>query len=222
MATPGEAIGRERTVRSYNLHLLPAVPHGLRYPPVHAERQLPSQLIPFNVAMTSRRHEGHVHFFIDDYQFERVWGQPEKYRRVLEVFDGAIAPDFSTYLSMPEPMVCWNVYRSRALAALWQWWGVPTIPVLQWAGPDTVERCIEGVPHGSLIACSATGVPRTTDDVETFLSTLWWCVGELDPAGLVWYGDDVSGMARALAGVQIHRYDNPITNRTRTLKRKAR
>ena len=222
MATPGEAIGRERTARAYNLHLLPAVPHGLRYPGVHAETRLPAGLVPFNVAMTSRRHEGYVHFFIDDYQFERVWGQPEKYRRTLEAFDGAVAPDFSTYLSMPEPMVCWNVYRSRALAALWQWWGVPTIPVLQWAGPDTVERCVEGIPHGSLLACSATGVPRTTDDVETFLSTLWWCVGELDPAGLVWYGDDVPGLSQALVGVQVHRYDNLITNRTRKLKRKAR
>lgn len=222
MATPGEAIGRERTVRSYNLHLLPAVPHGLRYPPVHAEQRLPSKLVPFNVAMTSRRTDGSVHFFIDDYQFERVWGQPEKYRRILEAHEGAIAPDFSTYLSMPDPMVAWNVYRSRALAALWQWWGVPTIPVLQWAGPDSVEWCIEGLPHGSLLACSATGVPRTTDNVETFLSTLWWCVGELDPAGLVWYGDDVSGLSQCLAGVEVHRYDNPVTNRTRQIKRKAR
>ena len=220
MASPGEAIGRERTARAYNLHLLPAVPRGELYPRVHAETRLPSRLVPFNIAMTTRVHEGNVHFFIDDYQFERVWGQPEKYRRVLEAFDGAVAPDFSTYLSMPEPMVCWNVYRSRALAALWQWWGVPTIPVLQWAGPDSVERCIEGLPHGSLLACSATGVPRTTVEVETFLSTLWWCVAELDPAGLVWYGDDVPGLSQSLTGVQVHRYDNPVTGRTRKLKRR--
>lgn len=222
MASANEALGRERTVRSYNLHLLPAVPRGQRYPRVHAERRLPSKLVPFNVAMSSRSTAGHVHFFIDDYQFERVWGQPEKYRRVLEGHEGAVAPDFSTYLSMPDPMVAWNVYRSRALAALWQWWGVPTIPVLQWASPDSVEWCVEGLPHGSLLACSATGVPRTTDDVETFLSTLWWCVGELDPAGLIWYGDAVPGLSQSLAGVQIHMYDNLITNRTRKLKRKAR
>ena len=85
-----------------------------------------------------------------------------------------------------------------------------------------MEWCVEGLPHGSLLACSATGVPRTTDDVETFLSTLWWCVGELDPAGLIWYGDAVPGLSQSLAGVQIHMYDNLITNRTRKLKRKAR
>lgn len=45
-------------------------------PALRRERFVPSRLIGFNYALRTRRRNAGVHFFIDDYQFERVWRQP--------------------------------------------------------------------------------------------------------------------------------------------------
>lgn len=53
--------------------------------------------IPFNFAKTCTdcATKG-VHFFVDDYQFQRVWNQPDKYIPLLQKFGAVCAPDFST------------------------------------------------------------------------------------------------------------------------------
>lgn len=54
--------------------------------------------IPFNFAKTCTdcATKG-VHFFVDDYQFQRVWNQPDKYIPLLRKFGAVCAPDFSMY-----------------------------------------------------------------------------------------------------------------------------
>ena len=43
------------------------------------------EVIPFNYAITERQPQNKgVHFFLDDYQFERVWTCPEKYGEILK------------------------------------------------------------------------------------------------------------------------------------------
>ena len=50
-----------------------------------------------------KKNEGR-HFFIDDYQFERIWSAPDKYTCVLKGFKCVLTPDFLLYLDMPPPM----------------------------------------------------------------------------------------------------------------------
>ena len=42
-----------------------------------------------------------VHFFIDDYQFERLWRFPDRYIPLLQEYDCVLTPDFSIYVDMP-------------------------------------------------------------------------------------------------------------------------
>ena len=77
-------------------------------------------LIPFNRAKTCLRRDVGVHFFIDDYQFERVWKSPQLYVEMLKRYRFVCAPDFSLYLDMPMATKIWNVYRSRLITAYWQ------------------------------------------------------------------------------------------------------
>lgn len=47
------------------------------FPKLRPAQFIPRNLIPFNQAMTERRpDEKWVHFFVDDYQFERIWNTP--------------------------------------------------------------------------------------------------------------------------------------------------
>lgn len=122
---------------SMNLGLLPVDCSGKYDLPTLASRgeksvaHFPDAMIPFNKAKTSRRKDVGVHFFIDDYQFERVWRSPQLYVDMLKKYAFVCAPDFSMYLDMPLAMKIWNVYRSRMVASYWQRNGVRVVPTLQ-------------------------------------------------------------------------------------------
>ena len=114
---------RERTNNAYNLGLIDAnnmTDDFWQMPIIRRDDYVPSELIGFNYAKTSDRKDVGVHFYIDDYQFERVWNAPEKYIGVLAEYDCILSPDFSLYMDMPMPMKIWNVYRSRQIGAFYQ------------------------------------------------------------------------------------------------------
>lgn len=107
------------------------------------------RLVGFNFAKSmheaDKRGAG-CHFFIDDYQFERVWTYPEGYDELLRRFECVVTPDFSLHMDMPLPMMAWNHYRSQALGLYWQRGGLKAVPTLSWAGPDSYASCFEGFP----------------------------------------------------------------------------
>ena len=114
----------------------------------------PARLIGFNYAKSWNEPKTGVgiHFFLDDYQFERIWNKPEEYTRLLASFDMACAPDWSLYLDMPRPMQQWNVYRSRAIGDWWQRQGLAVVPTLSWSDENSYEYCFNGLPTGSTVA----------------------------------------------------------------------
>ena len=93
-----------RQRRLLNMHLCESVKFAGAFglPLVAAfEGSVPQRLIGFNRALTSQDYDCGIHFFIDDYQFERVWNTPEKYLSLLRRFRCVIAPDFSLYVDLP-------------------------------------------------------------------------------------------------------------------------
>lgn len=64
----------------------------------------PTALLPFNYAKTATDRAQTLHFFIDDYQFERLWSRPADYLELVKSFEAALTPDFSLYMDMPLPM----------------------------------------------------------------------------------------------------------------------
>ena len=89
-------------------------PH--QFPELKPTYFLPTEAIPFDKATQARNHQQWVHFYIDDYRFERIWKDPDRYLPILQRFDGVITPDFSLYSDMPRAMQIWNTYRNRAIA----------------------------------------------------------------------------------------------------------
>lgn len=81
-------------------------------PSLPAVQEAPIGLIPFSVAISPRCHDYHcyVHFYEDDYRFERLWNSPERYLPKLLKFAGAISPDFSTCVDFPGALKVWNTY----------------------------------------------------------------------------------------------------------------
>ncbi len=156
-----EELFRQR--RLLNMHLCGEVrcfgAYGLPVLEAYGD-SVPERFIGFNRALTSTDYDCGIHFFIDDYQFERVWNTPEKYAPLLKRFRCVIAPDFSLYVDLPPAVNFWNIYRNRLLAAWWQSQGIRVIPSVSWGNADSFRFCFEGLPHGSLIAVGHTAIGR--------------------------------------------------------------
>lgn len=119
---------------------------------------IPRNLTPFNKAITEpERGQKWVHFFIDDYQFERIWNAPQRYLPLLRQFEGVVSTDYSMLVGMPEAQQIWNCYRNRAVACWMQREGIAVIPTASWSTPESYGWCFDGLPQGGTIAISTNG-----------------------------------------------------------------
>lgn len=178
-----------------NLHLKKFVnfADGYEMPTLKACNIIPTSLVSFNAALTAKDHNQCVHFFIDDYQFERIWNLPDRYVECLRQFQCVIAPDFSQYTDMPYPQRMWNNYRGKFIGAWLQSQGVTVIPNVTWSLPDSYEYCFDGIPQQSVIAINSTGAARYG------LTRLLWLKGyrealsRLRPLAVIRYGTMLPG-----------------------------
>ena len=154
---------------------------------------VPEDLLPFNCAKTASNYDVGIHFFIDDYQFERVWNSPEKYIPLLSKFECVLTPDFSLYLDMPLPLQLYNVYRSRALGVYWQSKGIKVIPTLQWSDEKSYDFCFDYMPEGGTFAVSTVGVLKDKKATELFIKGIKEVLKRIDIHTLILYGSPVEG-----------------------------
>ncbi|MGN0056462.1 MAG: DUF4417 domain-containing protein [Atopobiaceae bacterium] len=213
---------RLKTDDRYNLRLVNAADCGPGgYPELDSVDANPKRLIGFNYAKSidakSKRGNG-CHFFIDDYQFERCWSQPERTIEYLRGFSCVLTPDFSLYMDMPEPMMRWNRYRSQALGHWWQEQGLTVVPTLSWAGPKSYAYCFDGIPGGGTVAVSTVGVKRDSDAMTVWADGMREAMGRLAPSKVLLYGGDIGF---DFGGCDVVEYPNGVTERMRNGRKRA-
>ena len=197
---------------SLNLGLLPVEQTGTYNLPVmrtdYSVRA--DSLIPFNRAKTCTRKDVGVHFFIDDYQFERVWKSPQLYVEMLRKYRFVCAPDFSLYLDMPMAAKIWNVYRSRLITAYWQSMGLKVVPVLQWADPKTWDFCFEGINKGGTVAVSTLGAAKHRLSRQIWIAGMKEAVRQLHPDVILLYGVPIDF---DFGNIEVVHYNNEVIER---------
>lgn len=183
---------RERTFASYNMHLADVADTEPEYdiPILRECDYLPTKLLGFNYAMTSKDKDAGIHFFIDDYQFERIWQQPERYTDKLREYECVLTPDFSLYTDMNIPVWIWNVYRSRLLGAYWQYEGLNVVPTLQWSDDRSFDFVFKGLPKHSTVAVSTVGVMRSEDTMALWNAGMTEALNQVEPARILLYGTE--------------------------------
>lgn len=185
---------RERTNRTYNLDIIDY--DGLtndfwQMPTIKNDGFVPDDLIGFNYALTSKNKDCGVHFYIDDYQFERVWSYPEKYLDTLLEYDCILSPDFSLYMDMPMPMKIWNIYRSRQIGAYYQGQGLKVIPTISWAERETFDFCFLGIPQGSVVSVSTIGVKEQQTALDVWKEGMSEMIKRIKPSTILVYGGEI-------------------------------
>ena len=77
---------RHRTNDAYNLDLIDldnSTNDFWQMPVINNDNFIPDDIIGFNYAKSSKQHNVGIHFYLDDYQFERIWNKPEDYIDIL-------------------------------------------------------------------------------------------------------------------------------------------
>lgn len=184
---------REKTFNQYHLHEIDynelAGKWGM--PIIKKCDYVPDSMISFNYVLSATEHKGAVHFFIDDYQFERLWNSPKKYMSKLALYDACLTPDFSLYLEMPLAMQIWNVYRSRMVGKIMADYGIRVIPTLQWAESNSFDFCFDGIEPGGTVAVSTIGVKRDDSASKIWYEGMAEAEKRLKPSHVLVYGGDI-------------------------------
>ena len=158
------------------------------FPCIKATYEIPNKLISFSKCISCKDFNQWVHFFEDDYLFERLWRNPQKYLEILKRYNGVILPDFSLYRDMPLVMQLWNIYRSRAIGCWLQMNGVKVIPNIRYGDRRTYRVCCDGIEKHCVIAIGSHGNLKLANDKEIFLDGLDAVVKRLQPTAIVVYG----------------------------------
>ena len=145
--------------------------------------------IPFNYAKTAKdRGSKGIHFYLDDYQFARLWNRPDDYISLLSEFGAVCTPDFSQYTDMPVAMRIYNHYRKHWLGAYWQSKGIHVIPTICWSTPASFEWCFDGEPRNAIISISSVGTQKNESDKDAFACGCREALKRLNPSEILWYG----------------------------------
>lgn len=201
---------------SFIVHL--AVYAGIfEFPVIRATYKIPNRLIPFSKALSSNDYDQWVHFYEDDYLFEKLWDNPQKYLDILMKFNGVILPDFSLYRDMPLVMQLWNIYRSRAIGHWLQENGITVIPNIRYGDKRTYKCCCDGIDTHCVIAVGSHGTLKNKVDRKIFVNGLESVVSRLHPTVIVVYGsapDSIFDKYRA-QGICIVSFDSEFSKSMR-------
>ena len=145
--------------------------------------------ISFNYAKGCEEPEQHgIHFFIDDYQFIRLWKDPDRYLEMLGRFQAVCTPDFSTYTDFPKAIQIYNHYRKHWLGAYWQENGINVIPTISWSDEASFEWCFDGEPAGGMVAVSSVGTQGNRRATRLFEAGYEEMKRRLQPIQIIMYG----------------------------------
>lgn len=203
---------RERTNSAYNLELFNPYKCDGKYqmPIIENDEYIPDDLMGFNYAKSSDNKNVGIHFYLDDYQFERIWNNPDEYIEVLEDYECILSPDFSLYMDMPYSMKIWNVYRSRLIGQYYQSMGIKVIPTISWAEEETFEFCFDGIPEGSIVSISTIGVKRDKNALEIWKNGMDAMIEKIKPSTILVYGGELEYDYKDIKVIYI---DNKVTER---------
>lgn len=149
-----------------------------------------AEFIGFNYAKNAKSPEDKaVHFFLDDYQFNRVWTDPDRYIEMLHRFRYVLTPDFSLYADFPKALQIYNHYRKHWLGAYWQMHGINVIPTICWSDKDSFEWCFDGEPTHSVVAVSSVGTQNSKESKKRFIDGYMEMMKRLEPTQIIFYGN---------------------------------
>lgn len=162
------------------------------FPKIEPVYELPKVDRHIEFDYCNRIRSGHdkigVHFFEDDYKFERCWTSPDRYGQMLSKFAYVLGPDYSVYADFPMSMRIYNHYRNRWLVRYWQLcYNMIIVPTVMWGYEDSWSWCFDGYPKNSIVAVSNVGITRSQADKKYFNDGYLEMLKRLEPTKILFF-----------------------------------
>lgn len=157
------------------------------------------RLFPFNaIKADNGKHSARIiHFFLYDYNFEKIWIDPDKYVDLLSKYKGVLTPDFSMYLEMPYALQIYNTFRNRWCGAYLADKGIRVIPTVSWSDEKSFEFCFKGIEKGSIVAVSTYMFHEHNnhaDQKELFMKCYNKMLETVEPSKIICYSEPFDEM----------------------------
>ena len=151
--------------------------------------------IPFNYVLSDDDPSGKaVHFFVDDYQFERLFRKPEKYVEKLSQYVCVATPDFSPYSDMPNACQIYNHYRKHWVGAYLQNEGLTVIPTIRASRDErSFEWYLDGEPENGIVIISSMWT-NDQESLDYFKREYDLMFDKLNPCKVFLYGRDIKDL----------------------------
>ena len=145
--------------------------------------------VSFNQIKSRKRHELGVHFFIDDYQFNRIWQRPKIYLNMLLKCRYVLTPDFSMFLDAPKAVNIFKHYQKQWVGRYLQDNGVNVIPSVLWTNNTSYSYCFAGIPKNAIIAVSSVGSQKNLLLKYMYKQGLEKAIEVLTPKLILFFGE---------------------------------
>lgn len=139
-------------------------------------------------SFNERKNADGLHFFIDDYQFQRIWNNPQLYIEMLKKYKFVCSPDFSLYMDMPKALQIFNTYKKQWLGCYFQQHGINVVPTVSWSDEASFDFCFDGIPTGSCVAVSSVGIWRNKESLNTFKIGYIEMIKKINPSKILFIG----------------------------------
>lgn len=159
-------------------------------PQINPESYDGCRFMGFNYAASCKDRENiGIHFYLDDYQFVRLWNMPDYYIPLLKQFKYVMTPDFSTYVDYPVALQIYNHYRKHWLGAYMQYHGIKVIPTISWSDEKSFKWCFDGEPTQGTVSVSAVGTQMNNKSKYLFMQGYREMIKRLEPTTIIFYGN---------------------------------
>jgi len=163
-------------------------------------------VIPFNALMSYEGNDVFCHCFVDDYQFNRLYRNFDKYIPYIQRTKAMASTDFSMYRDYSLEHQIWNCRKNRAVAyAMQKIKGLNMIPTAGFGGPDTWSWCFDGLPTRSSLAITTNGVRSDPEARRLFIGGVNALVFQKKPTALVICGEIDKWIYNKYQGLKIVR-----------------
>lgn len=132
-----------------------------------------------------------VHFFVDDYRFDRIFDNPQKSLKKYSQYSFLLTPDYSLYADMPMWKQMENVAKNRWCGAYWQAQGLTVYPSVSWGSSSSYEFCFDGIESNAVVAIGMIGCKRNKSQ---FLRGYDRMLEKLNPSTIICFGSPFAEM----------------------------
>lgn len=182
-------------------------------PTIEAVDYVPKRLVGFNYAKSSKEFDFGIHFYLDDYQFERVWNEPNKYIDLLSKFDCVLTPHYSVYSDMALPIRVYNTFRGKLLGQMMQDRGLTVIPTVYWGDESTYDYSFDGLPKNGTLSVYTMNYNKNPIAKEIKEKGLVELLKRKTPKNLLVYGNGIKFENIDFGDTKVFYYTNEVIKR---------